>query len=252
MSAIAAFRSGDLQETLSALSQEVRAAPEDPKHRIFLFQLLALMGDWDRALTQLNVVRELDSDAMLMAQTYQEVLRCEALRAQVFQGQRSPMLFGEPQEWMAQAIEAHKLVAAGDLAAAKELRDQAWDAAPTSAGTATIAKPDPADGQAEVTETIDFEWIAGEGGMELGPKWNEFESRLGIPPCPFGIIAGRTDGLPANPLVDGEGDFVVSIDETRLEGATDFLEVPQVHSFLMDDVAVQQATIRFLREGKFR
>ena len=41
MSAVDAFRRGDLDVALSSLQDEVRAAPDDAKHRVFLFQLLA-------------------------------------------------------------------------------------------------------------------------------------------------------------------------------------------------------------------
>lgn len=59
---------------------EVRKAPADAKRRVFLFQLLAVMGDWDRALNQLNVAGELDSGTLAMVSTYREALRCEVLR----------------------------------------------------------------------------------------------------------------------------------------------------------------------------
>ena len=92
-----------------------------------------------------------------------------------------------------------------------------------------------------------FGLIAGEGGLELGPRWSEFQKKLATPTCPFGIIAGRLpDSIPDNPLVDGEGDFVVSFEETQLEGATDVLSVPRLHSFLMDVPEVQSATATFI------
>jgi Alpha/beta hydrolase of unknown function (DUF900) len=105
----------------------------------------------------------------------------------------------------------------------------------------------------QLAKTGVFGWIAGEGGLELGAKWEKFEEKLAIPTCPFGIIAGRLpEKVPANPLVGGEGDFVVSVEETRLPGAADFLEVPVLHSFLMDDAKVQQAVANFLRDSKFK
>ena len=98
-----------------------------------------------------------------------------------------------------------------------------------------------------------YEWIMGQGGMQLGSQWEEFESQLAIPSCPFGIIAGRLpDSILKNPLVDGESDFVVSVEETKLAGATDFLEVPQIHSFLMDDDTVQSAVVNFLNYQSFQ
>lgn len=93
-----------------------------------------------------------------------------------------------------------------------------------------------------------FGWFVGDGGMELGPDWTELEKRLATPTCPFGIIAGKLpDPVPDNPLVGGEGDFVVSVEETRLEGATDSMIVPRLHSFLMDAPEVQTATAQFIK-----
>ena len=105
----------------------------------------------------------------------------------------------------------------------------------------------------QLAKTGMFGWVAGEGALELGQKWHELEKNLATPPCPFGIIAGRlADTTIANPLVEGAGDFVVSVEETRLEGSADFLEVPVLHSFLMDSVEVQQAVGNFLKTDKFK
>ncbi|MCA9192532.1 MAG: alpha/beta hydrolase [Planctomycetales bacterium] len=96
-----------------------------------------------------------------------------------------------------------------------------------------------------------FEFITGQGGMELGPKWTEFESSLAVPHCPFAIVAGNLDNGITNPLVGADGDFVVSVEETKLPGATAFLEIPRLHSFIMDDSIAQTATLSFLQTGKF-
>lgn len=104
----------------------------------------------------------------------------------------------------------------------------------------------------QLSKTGVFGWVTGEGGMELGPKWQQFESQLAIPSCPFGIVAGRLpESNIQNPLVDGASDFVVSVEETRLIGAADLLEVPRLHSFLMDDPVVQQAVDNFLDHYTF-
>lgn len=133
--AITALKNADLATALAELQNEARRDPAQPKHRIFLFQLLSLLGQWDRALTQLNVVRDLDPGALEMVQTYQEALRCEALRARVMAGERSPLFFGEPEEWMAQLWQAHKFETAGHAEEAQTLREQAFEQAPTPPGT---------------------------------------------------------------------------------------------------------------------
>ena len=83
MSADQLLRDGKLDEALAALQQDVRAKPADAKLRVFLFQLLAVQGSWERALTQLNVAGEMDASNLAMVQTYREAIRCELLRAEM-------------------------------------------------------------------------------------------------------------------------------------------------------------------------
>lgn len=153
MQAEAYLQTGDLEKALDSLTEEIRSNPSKVELRIFLFQLLSVLGQWDRAITQLNVAAEMDSDALLMAQVYRPALNCEVLRSNVFQGKRTPLIFGEPLEWMVWLTQVPGLLAAGKLEAAIELRDQAFEAAPTVSGRI--------DGQA-------FTWIA-DADVRLGP-----------------------------------------------------------------------------------
>lgn len=147
------LRNGRLDDALAALTQEVRANPADPKSRVFLFQLLAVLGQWERANTQLAVCGELDAGALAMVQSYREALRCEALRTEVFAGRRTPVIFGEPEAWIALMLEALKRDAGGAFAEAAHIREEALDMAPVSSGTL--------DGEP-------FEWIA-DADTRLGP-----------------------------------------------------------------------------------
>ncbi|WP_171132987.1 MULTISPECIES: type VI secretion system accessory protein TagJ [unclassified Ruegeria] len=147
------LKSGDLTATLSTLQDKIRANPADAKLRIFLFQLLCVMGDWKRAITQLKLSAEMEEEATMMAKTYREAIICEVYREKVFAGEKTPMIFGEPEEWLAHLIEAQKLTAGGHFEQAAELRAKAFDAAPATSGTV--------NGEA-------FEWIA-DADMRLGP-----------------------------------------------------------------------------------
>jgi type VI secretion system protein ImpE len=147
------LRDGRVDEALAALEGQVRADPANAKLRVFLFQLLAVMGDWERALSQLNVAAELDAMNLLMAQVCRAALNCEALRAEVFAGQRSPLVFGKPDEWVGCLVQANQLIADGKYEASRELRERAFDAAP--------ALPGSVDGKP-------FDWIA-DADSRLGP-----------------------------------------------------------------------------------
>jgi len=146
-------RAGRLTEALSELQSAVRKHPAEPRLRIFLFQLLVVLGQWERALTQLKVAAELDAAAVEMMQTYQEALRCEALRTEVFAGRRTPVIFGKPDEWMALLVEAARLTGEQKFEEASRLREQAFEKAPAMTGRVD-AQP--------------FNWIA-DADPRLGP-----------------------------------------------------------------------------------
>lgn len=134
MTADELLRAGRLDDALKALQDQVRGAPANATLRIFLFQLLAVLGQWGRAQNQLKVVGELDAAALPMVQTYRTALECEALRSDVFAGRLTPVILGEPAEWIAPLIQALKLDADGHAEAAQQLREQAFEAAPAVAG----------------------------------------------------------------------------------------------------------------------
>ena len=87
-----------MDEALKALQQEIRNRPDDQRLRIYLFQLESLLGRFDKALNQLQVLASLDADSMLLAQIFRPVITCELLRREVFAGNRSPLVFGEPMD----------------------------------------------------------------------------------------------------------------------------------------------------------
>src|SRR5882724_10007505 len=117
---------GQLDQALVELQNEIRARPEDPKLRLFLFQLHCVLGNWSKALIQLQVISGIDPDTMLLAQIFQPVINCEALRGGVFDGKLTPLIFGEPFEWVGLLLKAAEDIVRGELAAAAELRSRAF------------------------------------------------------------------------------------------------------------------------------
>jgi type VI secretion system protein ImpE len=128
------LRSGDPAAALAHLQEQVRAKPADPRLRIFLFQLLCVLGQWERALNQLDVASGLDTEALAMAKTYGDAVRCEAIRNDVFDGKKSPMIFGQPDQWLALLIESLLESGRGAHGRSQELRTQAFEEAPSSEG----------------------------------------------------------------------------------------------------------------------
>ena len=147
------LRAGDPVAALRYLQEEVKTKPADSKLRVFLFQLLSVVGQWERALNQLNVAATLDPAALAMAQTYREAIRCELLRDQVFAGKKAPMVFGQPERWLAYLIESLLLIGQGKAVQAAELHARAFEEADATSGTMD-GKP--------------FAWIA-DADSRLGP-----------------------------------------------------------------------------------
>jgi type VI secretion system protein ImpE len=163
---ISALKKGNLGQTLQLLQQAVRQQPEDGAKRIFLFQLLAVMGQWERARAQLEVVAELDTAVMPMVHAYRAAIRCERWREQAFAGTRAPLLFGTPAPWMVQLIDALRLDAAGDAAGAARMRASALDSAPGVEGSidgvafAWLADADPRFGpMLELISNGNYYWL---------------------------------------------------------------------------------------------
>jgi type VI secretion system protein ImpE len=165
------LKDGDPVAALASLQEDIRAKPSDAKLRVFLFQLLCVVGQWERALNQLKVASQLEPLALPMAQMYGEAVRCEAIRDEVFAGNKSPMVLGEPEQWLALLIESRLRAGRGEAAQSEELRGRAFEEAPASGGQL--------NGQP-------FEWIA------------DADSRLG--PVLEAIINGRYYWVPFSRL----------------------------------------------------
>lgn len=147
------IKAGDPQAALEALQEAVRNDPARAELRTFLFQLYCVLGDWNRALTQLNVVADMDPGTLLMAQSYRELLLCEAFRAEVFTGKRAPLLFGEPRPWLAALVQASAEAYKGQSEQASSIALQAMEQAEARRG---------------MIDDQPFDWLA-DADMRLGP-----------------------------------------------------------------------------------
>ena len=148
------IRSGKLQEALVALQSEVKKQPADPRLRVFLFQLLSVMGQWDRAATQLDVAGELDPEhrSRWRRRTSPSSSASACGRASS-RGGRRPSSSGDPAPWVALLVQSLQFTAQGKFSEARELRDKAFEDAPATTGAIDEAP---------------FSWIA-DADPRLGP-----------------------------------------------------------------------------------
>jgi pimeloyl-ACP methyl ester carboxylesterase len=105
----------------------------------------------------------------------------------------------------------------------------------------------------------DNKWLSGlyhtvlsSNGHYLANGWDELAPGLATPACEFGILAGgKGDGTGWHTDLPGDDDGTVTVDETRLAGASDFLVVPIRHTFLPSDKQAIDHVRRFLDHGYF-
>lgn len=147
------LKEGKLNEALKALMDQVRSGPSDAQLRVFLFQLLALMGQWERALNQLKVSGDLDKFNELLVGAYAHALQGEVKRHVVFSGFQAPLVIGEPTQWLALLIEALKAQIGGRFEQAMALRLDAFDQAEVIGG---------------YIDGAPFDWLA-DGDTRFGP-----------------------------------------------------------------------------------
>jgi pimeloyl-ACP methyl ester carboxylesterase len=111
-------------------------------------------------------------------------------------------------------------------------------------------------------------WIIGPVGEDLVRSHEDLLATFPAPWCEFGVIAAGTGGqwgwcefgvIAAgtggqwgwSPLITGDDDALVGVEETPLEGMQDHLFVRAMHTWMMNKNAVQQAVLDFLRTGCF-
>jgi len=100
-----------------------------------------------------------------------------------------------------------------------------------------------------------FRWFTGLNGRRLGVRADSLPRALGPWPAGGGELGIITGNRAMNPLfsawLGGPSDGKVAVASTRLDGMTDFIELPHTHTWLQwgDDTAAQVRA--FLRTGRF-
>lgn len=74
---------------------------------------------------------------------------------------------------------------------------------------------------------------------------------LPVPEIPFAIIAAGRGGMGWNPILEGDDDLIVSVEETRLDGAAGWMRVDGIHAFVMSYPDSIAAIIDFIEHRRF-
>ncbi len=97
-----------------------------------------------------------------------------------------------------------------------------------------------------------FRFIHGEAGLELGTGATSVPNRLGGADFDLGIIAGtRSINWLLSLMISGVDDGKVSVENTKVDGMSDHLEMEVTHTFMMQNKKVIEQVVHFLQSGKF-
>lgn len=173
------LRAGDLDGARQALIDRVKRAPDDQPSRMFLFQLLCVLGEWDKAKAQVRLLAQMSPEAQMLSVAYNMAIEAEIQREQAFAGDAQPALLVNTSPWAGDLAAALGLFAQGRAAEAEEARDRAFEAAPDTPG--------------QFGDTP-FDWIA-DADARFGPAFEAvIYGRWGL--VPFDAVAKMTSEGP--------------------------------------------------------
>ena len=97
-----------------------------------------------------------------------------------------------------------------------------------------------------------FDWLNGPAGKQLGKGEESVPLSLGPASFELGVIAGnRTIDPITSAVLENPDDGRVSVEDTKLEGMSDFVVVDHSHAFMMRMRRTIELTVRFLQTGAF-
>ncbi len=97
-----------------------------------------------------------------------------------------------------------------------------------------------------------YSLINGPAGMQLGTDKHSIPQQLGPVDYPVGVIAGtRTFNPLLSQLLPNPDDGKVSLENTKVVGMTDFIDLPYTHTFIMRAGEVIDQVLHFLEHSRF-
>lgn len=257
------FTAGKLREAIDAQIAVVKTKPGDQSSRLFLFELMAFAGEFDRAQRQIDALRYDDIELESGLDSYRKLLASEVIRKRVFKDGLQPKFLGlgdgPPPEHMLLRVDAINKLIAGENSAAAELLAQAAEATPPAVGTLN-EKPfelfrDADDLLGPVIEVMakgEYFWISLEAVDVIALNPPRFPRDLIWAPARLETQAGESGEifLPAlYPLSYEQAD-----DAVKLGRSTDWREIPDgpvlgagLKTYLVDDDAIPLLDWRELR-----
>jgi len=148
------LKQNDLAGALSDLKKSIVSAPSDAEKRWFLFQLFCFSSEYERAQEQLKLAAQLDDAFQSAFLIYSRIIASEIFRERVVvSAEETPLILGEPEEWMAKLFEANRMLVQKNLEVATNLRQEVYESQKVVAGKCN---------------DVPFEWICDQDSRFAG------------------------------------------------------------------------------------
>jgi type VI secretion system protein ImpE len=121
---------GDLAGAIASAIQTVKHNPTDASARIFLFELSAFSGDWDRAEKQLDAIGHQDANSAIGSVIYRHNFQNERERINVFEHSSKPGTITATPSYVEELVRAVDLVRREEFGQARELLDKVEEERP--------------------------------------------------------------------------------------------------------------------------
>ena len=96
-----------------------------------------------------------------------------------------------------------------------------------------------------------YRWVFGKVAQQVTSDSLVGPEQLGLPHCPFGIIAGGKGKEGYSKKIPGDDDGILSVGKAYMEEAEDFLILQASHNSILLQKALSDNVISFLENNRF-
>lgn len=129
------IRAGKLAEARKELVDSVKNTPGDSKARVLLFQVLSLMGDWEKAERHIDVIAAQGVQSEAGVIPYKNILQCEKTRRAVSQLKKRPDFLPKAPPYFEKYMSAMEQLAGGEVEESLSQIDRIESEIPLLSGT---------------------------------------------------------------------------------------------------------------------
>jgi len=134
------YQSGQLDNAVKAIVDDVKKNPTDTNRRGFLSELLLISREWDRADKQLDMIGHQNPEAMMGIMLWRQIIRAGQARDQFITNGRVPEVFEVPDDLVQLYLKASILIRDDNKTDAMKLLEQAEESRPPLSGELDGAK----------------------------------------------------------------------------------------------------------------